>query len=45
MYCFVERERMDDILTELNLETLAAVFRREIIVPLIVQSMSNENIE
>ena len=31
--------------TELNLETLAAVFRREIIVPSIVQSMSNEKIE
>ena len=45
VYCFVERERMDDILTELNLETLATVFRREIIVPLIVQSMSNENVE
>ena len=30
---------------ELNLETLAAVFRREIIVPSIVQSMSNEKIE
>ena len=36
---------MDDILTELNLETLAAVFQGEIIVPLIVQSMSNEKIE
>ena len=36
---------MDDIFTELNLETLAAVFRREIIVPSIVQSMSNEKIE
>ena len=35
---------MDDILTELNLETLAAVFRQEIIVPSIVQSMSNEKI-
>ena len=45
VYCFVEREKMDDIFTELNLETLAAVFRREIIVPLIVQSMSNEKIE
>ena len=44
MYRF-EREKMDDILTELNLETLAAVFWREIIVPLIVQSMSNEKIE
>ena len=33
---------MDDIFTELNLETLAPVFRREIIVPSIVQSMSNE---
>ena len=28
-----------------NLETLAAVFRREIVVPSIVQSMSNEKIE
>jgi len=28
-------------LTELNLETLAAVFQGEIIVPSIVQSMSN----
>ena len=36
---------MDDILTELNLETLAAVSRHEIIVPLIVQSMSNEKTE
>ena len=35
---------MDDIFTELNLETLAVVFRREIIVPSIVQSMSNEKI-
>ena len=35
---------MDDIFTELNLETLAAVFRREIIVASIVQSMSNEKI-
>ena len=34
---------MDDILTEEIL--LAAVFRREIIVPSIVQSMSNEKIE
>ena len=45
VYCFVEREKMDDILTEQNLEMLAAVFRREIIVPSIVQSMSNEKIE
>ena len=30
---------MDDIFTELNLETLAAVFRREIIVPSIVQKI------
>ena len=45
VYCFVERERMDDILTELNLETLAAVFRQEIIIPLIVQLMNNEKIE
>ena len=36
---------MYDILTDQNLETLAAVFRREIIVPSIVQSMSNEKIE
>ena len=36
---------MDDIFTELKLETLAAVFRREIIAPSIVQSMSNEKIE
>ena len=36
---------MDDIFTELNLETLAAVFRRETIVPSIVQSMINEIIE
>ena len=36
---------MDDILTKLNLETLAAVFRREVSVPLIVQSMNNEKIE
>ena len=36
---------MDDIFTELNFETLAAVFRREIIVPSIFQSMSNEKIE
>ena len=41
VYCFV-----DEILTELNLETLAAAFQGEIIVPLIVQSMmSNEKIE
>ena len=45
MYCFVEREKMDDILTELNLERLAAVFQQEIIVPSIVQSISNEKIE
>ena len=36
---------MNDIFTELNLEMLAAVFRREIIVPSIVQSMSNGKIE
>ena len=36
---------MDEILTKLNLETLAAVFQGEIIVPLVVQSMSNEKIE
>ena len=35
---------MGEILTELNLEMLAAVFRGEIIVPSIVQSMSNEKI-
>ena len=44
-YCFAEREKMNDIFTELNLETLAAVFQREIIVPSIVQSMSDEKIE
>ena len=44
-YCFVERDKMDDIFTELNLETLASVFRQEIIVPSIVQSMSNEKIK
>ena len=44
-YCFVEHKKMDNILTELNLEMLAAVFRREIIVPSIVQWMSNEKIE
>ena len=42
MYSLVER---DEILTELNLEMLAAVFQGEIIVPSIVQSMSNEKIE
>ena len=36
---------MDDIFTELNLETLAVVFRREIIIPSIVQSINNEKIE
>ena len=36
---------MDDIFTELNIQTLAAVFRREIIIPSIVQSMSNQKIE
>ena len=45
VFCFVEREKMDDILTELNLETLAAVFRREIIIPSVVQSMNNEKVE
>ncbi|KAK2556234.1 hypothetical protein P5673_021854 [Acropora cervicornis] len=45
VYCFVEREKMDDILMELNLEMLAAVFQGEIIVPSRVQSMSNEKIE
>ena len=45
VYCFVEHEKMNHIFTQLNLETLAAVFRREIIVPSIVQSMSNEKIE
>ena len=42
---FVECEKMDDILMQLNLETLAAVFQGEIIVSLIVQSTSNEKIE
>ena len=32
-------------MTELNLETLAAVFQGEVIVPSIVQLMSNEKIE
>ena len=32
MYCFVECEKMVGTLTELNLETLAAVFQGEIIV-------------
>ena len=36
---------MNDIFTELNLATLPALFRQEIIVPSIVQSMSNEKIE
>ena len=36
---------MDDILMELNLETLAGVLQGEIIVPSRVQSMSNEKIE
>ena len=36
---------MDDISTELNRETLAAVFRREIFVPTIIRLMSNEKIE
>ena len=36
---------MSDIFTELNLATLTAVFREEMIVSLIVQSMSNEKIE
>ena len=45
MYRFAERGKMDNILTELNLETLAAVFQGEIIIPSIVQSMSNEKIE
>ena len=36
---------MDEILTELNLVTLAAEFQGELIVPSIVQSMSNEKIE
>ena len=44
-YCFVERKKMDGILTELNLETLAAVFQGEIIVPSIVQSMRNDKID
>ena len=41
VYCFVERENMDNILMELTHETLAAVFPLEII----VQSMSNKKIE
>ena len=54
MYCFLECEKNGRHLDgatytlfklELNLETLAAVFRREIIVPSIVHSMSNEKIE
>ena len=45
VYCFVEHEKINHIFTQLNLETLAAVFRREIIVPSIVQSMSDEKIE
>ena len=45
MYCFVDREKMDHILTEQNLQTLAAVLRRAIIVPSIVQSKTNEKIE
>ena len=36
---------MNDIFTELDLETQAAVFQQEIIVPLIAQSISNEKIE
>ena len=36
---------MNEISMELNLETLAAVFHGEIIVPSIVQSISNEKIE
>ena len=36
---------MNEILMELNLEMLTAVFQGEIIVPSIVQSMSNEKIE
>ena len=45
VYCFVEREWNDmiEILKELNLETLAAVFRRERIVPSTVESMSENN--
>jgi len=37
VYCFFESEK-------LNLETLAEAFGREIIVPSIVQLMSNEKI-
>ena len=29
VFCFVEREKMDDILMELNLETLTAVFDKK----------------
>ena len=36
---------MNEILMELKLEMLASVFQGEIIVPSIVQSMSNEKIE
>ena len=35
---------MDDILTELNRETLAAVCQGEIIIPSIVQSMRAEQV-
>ena len=45
MNSFVEREKMEDILTKLNLEALVAVFRRERIVPSIVESMSDEELE
>ena len=44
-FALLKREKMDDILTKLILETLAAVFRRERIVSSIVQSMSDEEIE
>ena len=43
--CIALLSAKNDIFTELNLATLAAVFREEIIVPSIVQSMSNEKIE
>jgi len=43
VYCFVERAKMDEILTELNLETLAAVFQGETIVPSISNDKKKNN--
>ena len=43
--CIALLSAKNDIFTELNLATLAAVFRQEIIVPSIVQLMSNEKIK